>query len=93
MEVIYLRRAIADERREVAFWEKQSPELKAEFYAEMKKAIATIRKAPEGYAMVQKPKGLRRFQTAILYRYGKNDDALVIARIQNCRMNPKLLLS
>lgn len=44
MEIIYLRRAIADERREAPFWEEQSPELRAEFLSEMKKAIATIKK-------------------------------------------------
>ena len=49
MEVIYLRQAIVDERREAAFWASKSPELKREFYVEMKKAIATIQKAPEGY--------------------------------------------
>jgi len=98
MDVIYLRRAIADERREAAFWEEQSPELRAEFFSEMKKAIATIQKAPEGYAVVEKPHGLRRFvekrfQTGIFYRYSKASDALVIARIQNCRMDPKKLNS
>ena len=98
MEVIYLRQAIADERREAAFWESQSPELKGEFCVEMKKAIATIERAPEGYAMVEKPKRLRRFvekrfQTAIFYRYSKASNALVIARIQNCRMDPKKLNS
>jgi len=98
MDVIYLRRAIADERREAAFWEGRNPELRAEFFSEMKKAIATITKAPEGYAVVEKPRGLRRFvekrfQTGIFYRYSKASDALVIARIQNCRMDPRKLNS
>lgn len=97
MEVMYLRRAIADERREAAFWEEQSPKLKDEFLFEMKKAVATIKKTPEGYATVEKPHGLRRlvekrFQTGIFYRYSKASDVLVLASIQNCRMNPKKLL-
>jgi plasmid stabilization system protein ParE len=97
MEVIYLRRAIADERREAAFWEERSPMLKDEFLVEMERSIETIRRTPEGYAIVEKPHGLRRFvekrfQTGIYYRYSKESDVLVLARIQNCRMNPKKLL-
>lgn len=98
MDVIYLRRAIADERREAAFWEEQNPELRAEFFIEMKRAIAAIKKAPEGYPFVEKPHGLRRFvekrfQTGIFYRYSKASKVLVIARIQNCRIDPKKLNS
>lgn len=96
MEVVYLRRAVADECREADFWQGQSPELRAEFFVEMKKAFATIEKAPEGYAVVDRQRNLRRFvekrfRTAIFYRYSKDSDALVIARIQNCRMDPKKL--
>jgi hypothetical protein len=61
MEVIYLRRAIADERREAAFWEERSPMLKDEFLVEIERSIGTIRRTPEGYAIVEKPHGLRRF--------------------------------
>ena len=98
MDLIYLRRAITDERREADFWQGQSPELRGEFFVEMKKAFATIKNAPEGYAVVDRQRNLRRFvekrfQTAIFYRYSKASDVLVIARIQNCRMDPKKLRS
>ncbi len=54
----------------------------------MKKAFATITNAPEGYAVVDRQRNLRRFvekrfQTAIFYRYSKTSEALVIARIMN----------
>lgn len=97
MRVLHLNQALADERREVAFWKGQSPELEKEFLDELETAIETIKKAPEGYFRASKRTKLRRyvekrFQTAILYRYVKDEDLLMIARVYNCRMDPKRFL-
>jgi len=88
---------LADERREADFWKERSPELEDEFFVELESAIETIKKAPEGYARATKRTKLRRFvenrfQTTILYRYHKREDLLMIARVYNCRMNPKRFL-
>ncbi len=96
MRVLHLKQAFADEQRKVAFWKGQSPELEKEFLDELETAIETIKKAPEGYSRASKRTKLRRyvekrFQTAILYRYVK-EDLLMIARVYNCRMNPKRFL-
>jgi len=97
MRVLHLSQALADERREAEFWKEQSPELGAEFLDELEKAVDTIIKAPEGYVCVSQQSGLRRFiekrfHTAILYRYRKEEELLVIARVYNCRMDPKRFL-
>ena len=97
MRVLHLNQALADERRELDFWKGRSPELGEEFLDELSNAIDTIAKAPEGYAHASKRTQLRRFvekrfQTAILYRYSKDEDLLIIARVYNCRMDPKRFL-
>jgi hypothetical protein len=94
MRVLHLNQALADEQREMAFWKEQSPGLELEFLNELEKAIDMIKKAPEGYARASKNTKLRRFvedrfNTAILFRYVKKDDLLIIARVYNCRMDPK----
>lgn len=94
MRVLHLNEALSDEQREVVFWKEQSPGLELEFLDELEKAIDTIKKAPEGYARASKKTKLRRFvedrfNTAILFRYVKEDDLLMIARVYNCRMDPK----
>ena len=57
-----------------------------EFLDEFAKAIETISKEPEGYAVASKRRGLRRFverefRTAILYRYSKKEDLLMVVRV------------
>lgn len=98
MRIFHLYQALADEKREAEFWKAQDPELEEAFVDELEGAIELIKKAPEGYARASKRTELRRFverrfQTAILYRYIKDDDLLVIARVYNCRMDPKRFLS
>src|SRR5688572_26913987 len=97
MRVLHLHQALADEQREVAFWKGQSPQLEGQFLNELECAIETIQKAPEGYAKASRRTTLRRFvekrfQTVILYRYVKAEDLLIIARVYNCRMDPKRFL-
>jgi len=97
MRVLHLSQALADERREADFWKGRSPELEEEFFVELEKAVETIKKAPGGYARASTRTQLRRFvekrfQTAILYRYYKEEDLLMIARVYNCRMDPKRFL-
>jgi plasmid stabilization system protein ParE len=97
MRVLHLNQALDDERREIEFWKGRSPELEEEFLDELSKAIDTIAKSPEGYARASKRTQLRRFvekrfQTAILYRFFKEEDLLMIARVYNCRMDPKRFL-
>ncbi len=92
--VLHLSQALADEQREVAFWNSQSPDLGAIFLAELSNAIDAIANAPNGYARVKKGVQLRRFvekrfSTAILYRYYEREDLVLIVRVYNCRMNPK----
>lgn len=94
MRVLHLNQSLADDQREMAFWKEQSPGLELVFRDELEKVVETIKKAPEGYARAsKKTKLLRfvedRFNTAILFRYVKEDHLLMNARVYNCRMDPK----
>lgn len=97
MRIQHLDEAVADGRREAAFWKSQEGGLQNEFADELEKAIETIMKTSKGYVLVSKTRKLRRFyekrfHTHILFRYVESEDLLQIARIYNARMNPKRFL-
>ena len=94
MKVVHLRSALADEEREITFWNERAAGLGLEFFAAFEEAIEEIKNAPEGYFMVSREKQLRRFfetrfKTTILYQYLKEENRLRIVRVYNARMDPK----
>ena len=94
MQVIYNKRAIDDQLREIHFWMDQSPELGQELLNELEQAVETIKASPNGFYMASAERNIRRFvesrfHTTILYRYIENRDELRILRFYNAKMNPK----
>ncbi|MEM0966065.1 MAG: hypothetical protein AAGJ81_07965 [Verrucomicrobiota bacterium] len=93
MRIRHLKEAVADQRREALFWQKQRSGLEKEFAKEFEAAIQAISLSPDGYIRVSKKRELRRFHekrfhTQIIYEYLPDEDLLRIVRVYNARMNP-----